>query len=576
MPVFEPPTRDMLFTLRRIGGLDEVAALPGHEEHGEELVAAVLEEAGRLAREVLAPLNPSGDRQGARMAADGVAMPDGFAAAYRRFAEGGWMSLPFDPGHGGQGLPWLVSTAVSELWHAANMSFALVPMLTQPAIELIARYGSAEQQARYLPQLIAGTWTATMEMTEPQAGSDLGLIRARAEPAADGTWRLKGQKIFITNGDHDLTENILHVVLARTPDAPEGTRGLSLFLAPKILPDGRRNDLHAVRLEEKLGIHASPTCVMAYGDGDGCVAEMVGERHRGLAHMFTMMNHARLSVGLQGVAVAERARQRALAYARERRQGRGAEGHGPVPIVEHADVRRMLATQTALTEAARGLVYHTAALLDRADRHPDATARAEAARDLALLTPVAKAWASEAGIAVADLGVQVHGGMGFIEETGAAQHLRDARITAIYEGTNGIQAHDLVARKVLADDGAGAAALAARLRDTAAAVEASPPLTALAAPFARAVAALEDATAWLLATGAGEDAGAAAMSYLRLMGLTAGAWCLLREALADDAPAGKAETAGFYVRHLLPRAAALAETVTAGASHLATAAPGAP
>lgn len=569
MPVFDPPTREMLFTLRRIGGLAEVAALPGHEQAGEDLVAAVLEEAARFAREVLAPLNPGGDRQGARMSAEGVMMPDGFAAAYRGFAEGGWMSLPFDPDYGGQGLPWLVSTAVSEMWHAANMSFALVPMLTQAGIELISRYGSPEQKDRYLGKLISGEWTATMDMTEPQAGSDLGLIRTRAEPAGDGSWRLTGQKIFITNGDHDLTDNIVHVVLARTPGAPEGTRGLSLFLAPKLLPDGSRNDLRAVRLEEKLGIHASPTCVMAYGDDGGCIAEMLGEPQRGLAHMFTMMNNARLSVGLQGVAVAERARQKALAHARERRQGKGPDGSGPVPLTAHADVRRMLMTMKARTEAARGLLYHTAALMDLSARHPDDGARAAAAAELALLTPVVKGWCSEGGIEVADLAVQVHGGMGYIEETGAAQHLRDARIAAIYEGTNGIQAHDLVGRKVLGDGGKAARALMERMRHAQGRVQAATATAPLAPAFASALAALQSATDWILGHGEAPHAvGAAAMPYLRLMGLVTGGWCLLREALAEDAPPGKPQTAAFYVRHLLPQAVAQAEAVVAGPADL--------
>ncbi|HSR72351.1 MAG TPA: acyl-CoA dehydrogenase family protein, partial [Kiloniellales bacterium] len=454
MPDYRAPLTEMRFVLTELAGLSEIAALPGCGEATPDLAESVLEAAGRLAGEVLAPLNQSGDRIGCRLENGVVRTAPGFAEAYKAYVEGGWGALPFDPAFGGQGLPWLLATPVQEMWNAANVSFALNPILTQGAVELLQAYGSDAQQALYLPKLVAGTWTATMNLTEPQAGSDLGRLETRAVP--DGThYLISGQKLFITWGEHDCAENIVHMVLARLPDAPAGTRGISLFLVPKILlePDGspgRRNDLRCVSLEHKLGIHAAPTCLMAFGDSGGAIGYLVGEPNRGLEAMFTMMNNARLAIGMQGLGLAERAYQAAVAYARDRIQGRPVEGgEDAVPIIRHPDVRRMLMTMRARVEAMRALAYVAAAALDRAKRieAPDERARWQARVDL--LIPVVKAWLTDLGCEITSLGIQVHGGVGYIEETGVAQYLRDARIATIYEGTNGIQALDLLNRKLL-------------------------------------------------------------------------------------------------------------------------------
>ena len=443
---YAAPLKDMRFVLEHVAGLDQIARLPGGDAADPELVEQILAQAGAFAAEQLAPLNVVGDRQGSRLENGVVRTPEGWREAYRQHVDGGWNSVPFEPDFGGQGVPWLVATAVNEMWQSANMAFALCPLLNMGAVELLSAHGSPEQKSVYLAKMVSGDWTGTMNLTEPQAGSDVGALRTRAV-AENGHYRIKGQKIFITYGEHDLTENIVHMVLARTPDAPPGSRGISLFIVPKFLPgpDGRpkdRNDLRCVSLEHKLGIHASPTAVMAYGDNDGAIGFLVGEENRGLEYMFTMMNNARLNVGLQGVAIAERAYQQACAYARTRVQGRefGASGKAAaVPIIRHPDVRRMLLTMRAATEAARALTYYAFAALDLAKRHPDAAERARHQARVDLLTPVAKAWSTDIGVEVASIGIQVHGGMGFIEETGAAQHLRDARIAPIYEGTNGIQ-----------------------------------------------------------------------------------------------------------------------------------------
>src|SRR5690349_1147856 len=456
----------MQFVLKRLVGLDQVNALPGWEEVTEDVVDAILEEAGKLASEVLSPLNAVGDRTPARWKDGNVTTPPGFKEAYRQYVAAGWGNILSPTKFGGQGLPHLIATPVEEMWGSANLAFKLCPMLTQGAIGAINQVGPDEIRRKFLPNMVSGKWTGTMNLTEPQAGSDLSLVRTKATPQADGTYRLKGQKIFITYGEHDYTENIVHLVLARIDGAPEGVKGISLFAVPKFLvkPDGslgERNDVRCVSIEHKLGIHASPTAVMAYGEKDGAVGHLVGEAHRGLEYMFIMMNAARLSVGLEGVAIAERAYQRALAWSRERMQGKpvGVPGAKTAPIVQHPDVKRMLLTMKSTTEATRALAYWTSALLDRAKKHPDENERKRCQAVVDLLIPVVKGWSTENGVEVASLGIQVHGGMGFIEETGAAQHLRDARITTIYEVTTGIQANDLVGRKVGREAGRTAMAL---------------------------------------------------------------------------------------------------------------------
>jgi len=588
MTDYRAPVQDMRFVLREIAGLPEIGGLPGYEEATPDLVDAILDEAARLAGEVLAPLNHSGDQQGSVLENGVVRTPEGFPEAYRRYVEGGWNALPFDPDHGGQGLPWTLAVTVQEMWNAANMSFALCPLLNQGAVELLQAHGSPEQKERFLGKMISGEWAGTMNLTEPQAGSDVGALRTRAVPDGEH-WRVTGQKIYITYGEHDLAENIVHMVLARTPEAPAGTRGISLFIVPKFLPDaegrpGFRNDLRCVSLEHKLGIKASPTCVMSYGDDGGALAFLVGEENRGMEYMFTMMNNARLSVGIQGVAIAERAYQQALAYARQRVQGRAfaARDGEAVPIIRHPDVRRMLMTMRAQTEAARALAYFTTASLDRAKAHPDAAERDRQSLEiLELLTPVVKAWCTDLGCEVASLGVQVHGGMGFIEETGAAQHYRDARITPIYEGTNGIQALDLIGRKIMRHDGLPALRLLEAVRATQGEVGASKgaAFSALRRGLDEAADAFEQATGWLMETfrERPEEAAAGATPYLRLTGTLAGGWLLARGALAasrrladDDGDSafleGKIAVARFYADNLLPQAVANAAAAIRGAA----------
>jgi alkylation response protein AidB-like acyl-CoA dehydrogenase len=588
MTAYAPPLEDMRFALAHAAGLDGIAALPGYEEATPDLVDAALEEAGKLAAEVFAPLNQPGDRQGAMLENGAVRLPDGFREAYRQLAGNGWTAIPFDPGYGGQGLPWAVAMAVQEMWHAANFSLGVCPLLTQGATELLQAHGSEELKRLYLPRMIAGEWTGTMALTEPQAGSDLAQVRARAVPDGDagaGAHRLFGQKIYITYGDHDLTENIVHMVLARLPGAPAGTRGISLFLVPKVVPGGdgggggeggRRNDVRCVALEHKLGMHASPTATLAFGDDGGAVGYLLGRPHEGLRAMFTMMNNARLAVGLQGVGLAERAYQQARAYARERVQGNDLEGRGPVPIVRHPDIRRLLMTMRVLAEAGRALIYHAVGAHDRARRHPDEPARKEAQARVDLLTPVAKAWCTDAGVEAASLGIQVHGGSGYVEETGAAQHLRDARVTPIYEGSNGIQAADLAFRKVGRDGGAAARALIAEMRRLDDALAAAPgaDLAAIRRRLGDGVAAFDAATGWVARTAAADPPAVAAGAghYLRLAGLVAGGWLMAKGAhaaarqAADGAafPCGKIAGARFFCDQLLPQAGALLATLTEG------------
>jgi alkylation response protein AidB-like acyl-CoA dehydrogenase len=543
MSDYAAPAADMLFAMTEVAGLAQVRSLPGCGEASEDLVAQVLDEAGRFGADVLAPLNRIGDTQGSRLENGVVRTPQGFADAYARFVDGGWNAVPSPAEFGGQDLPWLVATAVSEIWNAANMAFALCPLLTQSAIEVLNAHGSPELKKTFLPRLVSGQWTGTMVLTEPQAGSDLARIRTRAVRESEA-WRITGQKIFITWGDHDVAENIVHMVLARTPGAPEGIKGLSLFLVPKFIPGpdgkpGARNDLRALSLEHKLGIHASPTAVMAFGENGGALGYLIGEEHRGIENMFLMMNNARLAIGLQGVACAERAYQRARSYARERVQSRaaGSADHASQPIERHPDVRRMLLFMKSRAEVGRLLALFAAAQIDLARRHPDPAARARHHALVEVMTPVVKGWCTDAGIAAADVGVQVHGGMGYIEETGAAQHLRDARITAIYEGTNGIQALDLVGRKVGRDQARTALSLIGELSLLRPELAARPDFAPIAVHFEAAVAALESATRWVAATWPENPAhvAAGAAAYLRLFGTVVGGWLAIRAAFAAQA-----------------------------------------
>ena len=585
MADYTAPLRDIAFTLEAVAGLPDVA--PHFGEHAaSDVVGQILEEAGKLASEVLAPLNVPGDRTGSVLENGVVRTPNGFKEAYQTYVAGGWNGLPFDPAFGGQDLPWLVTTAVQEMWQSANLSWTLGPLLTFGAVEALQTHGSEEQKRLYLPKLVSGEWMGTMNLTEPQAGSDVGALRTRAVPSG-GHYKITGQKIFITYGDHDWTENIVHLVLARLPDAPAGSKGISLFLVPKFLvgPDGTigpRNDLRVVSLEHKLGIHASPTCVMAYGDGGGAIGYLVGQPNEGLACMFTMMNNARLGVGLQGVAVAERAYQQARDYARTRVQSReiGAKNPDPAPIVRHPDVRRMLLTMRALTEASRALAYTAAASLDLAKRHPDAAERQRHQVRVDLLTPVVKAWGTDIGVEVASLGIQVHGGMGFIEETGAAQHYRDVRITPIYEGTNGIQANDLVFRKLGRDGGAAARAFLSEIAACEAQLGSASgdEVAAVRRGLAGGREALDAATQSVVQQMAQDPrhAAAAAVPYLRLFGTVAGGYLMAKAAraalaaLEDGGDSGfhraKLATARFYADHILSQAAAQLHTVRDGAA----------
>ncbi len=590
MTEYRAPLADMRFVINQLADLDGIAGLPGCAEITPDLVDAILEEAGKLAAEVLAPLNHPGDVQGCVLENGVVRAPDGFKEAYARFVEGGWNGVPFDSDYGGQNLPWLVATAVSEIWCGANMAFSLCPMLTQAAVEALSLYGSDGLKAAYLAKLVSGEWSGTMDLTEPQAGSDLSQVRTKAVRHGEAV-RITGQKVFITYGEHDLAANIVHMVLARSPDGPPGIKGLSLYLVPKFLPGedggpGPRNDLRAVSLEHKLGINASPTLVMSFGDDGGATGFLIGEENRGIEYMFTMMNNARLAVGLQGVGIGERAYQQARAYAGERVQGRDDDGR-PVTIDHHPDVKRMLLAMKADTEAGRGLAYFVAGALDKAKRHPDAQVRADNQALVDLLVPVVKAWITDIGIETANTGVQVHGGMGYIEETGAAQYLRDARIAAIYEGTNGIQAADLVGRKVARDGGAAARMLIARMagleKELAAGGEAT---AAIGVRLADGVRALASATDWLVHTHPADpmavDAGA--VLYLRLMGTVAAGWLMARAALiaaraAADYEGGdgdgggdpaflaaKALTARFFADQRLVQAPGLASAFMDGAA----------
>ena len=585
MSTYTAPLKDMQFAIAEFAGLDSVAALPGCEDVNAELVEAVLTEAGKFAQGVLDPLNRVGDKQGAQWRDGVVSAPAGFAEAYRQFTEGGWNGLGATTDYGGQGLPHIIAMPLQEMWNSANMAFCLCPMLTTGVQEALMHHGSPELLDTYMPRLVSGEWTGTMNLTEPQAGSDLSAVRTQAVPEGNH-YRIRGTKIFITWGEHDMAANIVHLVLARLPDAPEGVKGISLFVVPKFMVNadgstGARNDIRCVSIEHKMGIHGSPTCVLAYGDGPGAVGYLVGEQNRGLEYMFTMMNHARLGVGMEGIAIAERAYQHALEYAKTRVQGRaiGQRSGDRVTIIHHPDVRRMLMTMKAQTEAMRALGYYAAGELDRAKRHPDAQARAVHQARLDLLTPVVKGWCTETAVEIASTGVQIHGGMGFIEETGAAQYLRDARISTIYEGTTGIQANDLIGRKVGAEKGATAMALIAEMRTLDAELGAAgASFAAMHTVYVQGVTALESATQWLVDhyRQQPEAAAAVAVPYLKLFGTVAGGWLMARAALVSHARLAAADadqefftaklaTARFYLEHLLPQAVALSQTVTAGA-----------
>lgn len=563
---YRAPVADIAFALKHAAGLNAALAEGLYGDLDEATVDSVLEEAGRFASDVIAPLNRVGDKFGTPFKDGAVTMPPGWKAAYTAWAAAGWNGLAAPSQWGGQELPQALNAACIEMWNSASMAFGIGPVLTMAAIDALDAYGSDTLKQAYLGKLISGEWMGTMQLTEPQAGSDVGALRTKAERAGDGTYRITGSKIFITYGEHDLTDNIIHFVLARLPDAPAGTKGISLFLIPKFMPDGTRNDVRAHSVEHKVGIHASPTCTMVYGDKGGAIGFLIGEEHKGMASMFTMMNRARLAVGLQGVAIAERATQQAMNYARDRKQS----GHA---IIDYPDVKRMLLTMRTLTGAARAICYATAVALDRSLRSKTDAARKVAHERASLLTPVAKAFSTDIGIEVASLGVQVHGGMGYVEETGAAQHFRDARIAAIYEGTNGIQAIDLVARKVPLAGGNTVRLYLEELRRTAAAVKTSnaPGFGETAARLGEAIDSLERATQWLLAQKTSDTTLAGATPYLRLFGNAAGLAMLADQALAslrDGDGAARTALTRFFAENIAVQASGLERGVTEGAESI--------
>jgi acyl-CoA dehydrogenase len=579
---YRAPVAEITF-MAKLFGLDALITDGLAPELADDLADAILDEAGKFATDRIAPLNQTGDKTGNRFDDGRVTTAPGWKETYHDWAEGGWNGLTAPADFGGQALPQLLQTACSEMWTSASMAFMLGPMLTSGAIEALAAHGSEELKSIYLGKLVSGAWMGTMNLTEPQAGSDVGALKTRAERNSDGSYRITGQKIYITYGEHDLSSNIIHLVLARLPDAPSGTRGISLFLVPKYLvhPDGTlgaQNDVRCAGLEHKLGIHGSPTCTMVYGDQGGAVGYLIGEENRGLNCMFTMMNNARLGVGLQGVAIAERAYQLALAYAKDRKQGRalGQGGEGMSPIIAHPDVKRMLMLMRARTDAARAICYQTAAAMDRSHRETEADQRKFFEERTALLTPIAKAWSTDIGIEVASLGIQIHGGMGFIEASGAAQHWRDARIAAIYEGTNGIQAIDLVTRKLPLSEGKTVTALFTEMRETLDMLKASnrPGFGKSAERLGEAMIALETATAYMakVLKENPADALAAATPYQTLFGTTLGGISLVRAGLADPSEHHVA-IARFFAEQIATEAPALCRTVCEGAASLAAADP---
>ena len=564
---YRAPVADIAFSLKHAAGLKTALAEGLYGDLDEQTVDSVLAEAGRFATDIIAPLNGVGDKFGTPFKNGTVTTPPGWKDAYTTWAAAGWNGLAAPADWGGQELPQAVNAACIEMWNSASMAFGIGPVLTMAAIDALHAYGSDTLKKEYLGNLISGEWMGTMQLTEPQAGSDVGALRSKAERANDGSYRITGSKIFITYGEHDLTDNIIHFVLARLPDAPPGTKGISLFLVPKVMPDGTRNDVRAHSVEHKLGIHASPTCTMVYGDHGGAVGFLIGEENKGMACMFTMMNRARLAVGLQGVGIAERATQQALSYARERKQGAAGA------IIAYPDVKRMLLTMRALTGAARAICYATGIAIDRSLRAKTEEERKSANDRASLLTPVAKAFSTDIGTEVASLGVQVHGGMGYIEETGAAQHYRDARIAAIYEGTNGIQAIDLVTRKVPLEGGKTVALYIDELRRTVKSVQSSnaPAFGETAARLGEAVDSLERATRWVLAQKSSDAALAGATPYLRLFGNAAGGCMLAEEALASlraGDGVGRTVLARYFAENLAIQANGLERSVTEGADSI--------
>lgn len=556
--MYQAPLDDMRFVLSNIANLPQIRDLPGYEEASDDLVDAILTEGAKFAEEIIAPLNHTGDQNGATYENGAVTTPPGYKEAYAAFVEAGWQSVPFSPEHGGQGLPWVLQTALAEMVHAGCLAFGLAPLLTQGAIDAIEEHGSPEQQALYLPKLITGEWNGTMNLTEPHAGTDVGAVKSRAIPQDDGTYRIKGQKIFITWGENDCSSNIVHLVLARLPDAPQGTKGISLFIVPKFLPDadgqpGGRNDLRCSGIEEKLGIHGSPTAIMSFGDNEGATGWLIGEPHHGMTYMFTMMNNARLAVGLEGLALSERAWQHALAYAKDRIQGSDPATRQPVAIIQHPDVRRNLMLMKSTIAAMRALTYYALAQQDVARKSTDAEAAKAAQAEVDVLTPIVKSWNTDNAVTLASIGVQIHGGMGFIEETGAAQHYRDARILPIYEGTNGVQALDLMGRKTKRDGGLAVSALFAKMRADADAADA-----ALAEPFLSVLGLLEEAKDWIIAADF-PDAASGATAYQSLFSVTAGGWMMLKRVAATEGQgesfaAHQRQLATFYMGNVLSQA----------------------
>jgi alkylation response protein AidB-like acyl-CoA dehydrogenase len=584
MTTYEAPLNEMQFVIHELAGLDKLTALPEWKDIDAETVSAVLQEASRFASEVLGPLNQIGDQRGVICKDNHVITAPGFREAYQQYIESGWNRLGFDEEYGGQAMPTLVGAAVQEMWKSANLAFSACFQLTQGAVEAIFYRGNDDQKKRYLPGMVEGRWTGTMNLTEPQAGSDLAAVRTRAVRQADGSYRVFGQKIFITYGEHDMAENIIHLVLARTPDSPPGIKGISLFLVPKFLVNddgslGQRNDAFCLSVEHKLGIHGSPTCVLSYGDQGGAVGYVIGEENRGLEYMFTMMNLARISVGLEGVAIGERAYQQAREYAKTRVQGRDISGGDkPVTIIRHPDVRRMLLLMKAQTEATRALAYVVVAARDLASHHPDEECRQRNQAFVDLMTPIVKAWSTETGIEIASLGIQVHGGMGYVEETGAAQYWRDARITTIYEGTTGIQANDLIGRKIVRDQGAVIRAVLKEMRAfDMEQGEANGSLLAIKSGLATGIDALTSATEYILANYSTNPRKVmfGAVPFLKLFGIVAGGWQLARGAkiAAKRSAEGKGDpafyeakiaTALFFAEHVLASAPGLAHAVIHG------------
>lgn len=591
MADYSAPLWDIRFILDELADIEAISQYPDFGDFDVEIVEPLLGEAGRFIEGTIAPLNRNSDQQGSRWSDDfNVTTPDGFVDAYKAYAEAGWQSVPFDPAYGGGGFPWVMSIALQEMLNSACMSFALCPLLTQGAIDLIHEHSDEGQKETWLRPLVSGEWSATMNLTEPDAGSDVGALRSKAEPAGDGTYRISGQKIFITYGEHDMVDNIVHLVLARTPEAPPGTKGISTFIVPKFLldDDGNptiRNDVKCTSIEHKLGIHGSPTCVLQFGDEGGAVGYLIGEENRGMSYMFTMMNNARLSVGVQGLAIAERSYQDAVDYANERKQGRAltAAPGTSSPIIEHPDVRRTLLTMKAYIEAMRGLCFLDAAAVDAQSHHPNEAGRVAATSRAALLTPITKGWCTDLGVELTSMAVQVHGGMGFVEETGVAQHYRDARINPIYEGTNGIQALDLVARKLPLDGGAAITSLLDEIDATAAlASDGNEALSSMGAALASANGTVRATTMKLVERLAANpaDAFAGATPYLRMLGQLVGGWTLVSQAIAaqrrldggeqDDRLDTKLVTAGFYCEQLLPLAGAQEAAALASADALMT------